>query len=123
MLEKTAAVLLDSVASFALYERRSVNKGQAFKRFYVPVIITTADLMVASFEPSSVSFKDGCLPDDAVFEAVPFVRFRKSFGGISFVGTVPPVEQAYRESERTVFVVNAEHWESFLIQWELTDVS
>lgn len=121
MLERTASILLDSVESFALYERKSIIKGQAFTRFYVPVIVTTADLMVSSFEPNAVSLEDGSLPDDALFEAVPFVRFRKSFGDIPFDGTVPPVDQAYSESERTVFVVNAENWETFLNQWELTD--
>lgn len=118
LLERTASELLDSIEAFASQEKRGTTDPQ-FRKFYVPIIVTTADLMVSLFEPNSISLKDGSLPKDAVFETVPYVRFRKSFRDISLGYNTLPVEQAYRESERTVFIVNAEHWKTFLIEWEI----
>lgn len=118
LLERTASDLLDSVEAFAFQEKRSTDDPD-FRRIYAPVIVTTAELMVSFFEPSSISLKDGSLPRDTVFETVPYVRFRKSFRNTSFRGKNIPVQQAYRESERTVFIVNAEHWKTFLNEWEI----
>jgi len=118
LLERTATDLLDSVEAFAFQEKRSTVDPN-FTRFYVPIIVTTAELIVSYFEPGSISLKDGSLPKNAVFETVPYVRFRKSFRDMSLRDMIIPVQQAYRESERTVFIVNAEHWKTFLYEWEI----
>ena len=120
MLEKTASELLDSLEAFAYQEKKAATDPK-FRRFYVPVIVTTAELIVSFFDPTAISIKDGSLPKEAVFETVPYVRFRKSFGDMSssFAFKPVPVEQVHQESERTVFVVNAEHWKNFLSEWEI----
>jgi hypothetical protein len=77
ILERIASDLIDSVEALAWQERERLTSHVALRRIYNPVIITTAELRVSSFEPSSISLRDGCLPEDPAFEIVPYIRFRK----------------------------------------------
>ena len=122
ILEKIAFELVESVEAFALHEKRLMDaiasNAARCTRFYVPVIITTAKLIVAQLDPSSISVKDGTLPDDSSFEEVPYVRFCKSLSSCFYDPNIKTVEEAYGASERTVFIVNSEHWVEFLHKWE-----
>ena len=118
ILEKTAFDLIESVEALA-WQERLCRDTEPFIRFYVPVIITTAKLTVAHFDPSSISVEDGTLSEESSVESVPYVRFSKSLSSFSHDPNITTIEEAYGASERTVFIVNSEHWISFLRSWEM----
>jgi len=126
LLERSAAELIESVEALALQEKE-LNDNQAstnfaFSRVYIPVIVTTAELVVAIFEPNSISLSDGSLPDQAVFQSVPYIRFRKSLTS-SYLSSKcrQTIKEVYQETERTVFVVNAGHFNKFINIWEMNE--
>jgi hypothetical protein len=117
-LEKTAAELIESVEALA-YQESKFDKiipkpSSDFGRIYIPVIVTTAELKVASFDPHKISIKDGSIPDDAEFTTVPSIRFRKSFSSKINESKQDTLYNLHKEMERTVFVVNAENFDKFL---------
>jgi len=125
ILERIASDLIEAVEALALQERKVLTSRSALRRIYVPVIITTAELRVSFFEPSSISLCDGSLPEDAAFEIVPYIRFRKSLRSEikseheSNSGEWEVLD-AHKASERIVFIVNAEKWSEFLDKWEVS---
>ena len=123
LLERTAFDLIESVEALAWQERKlqEGNGGNLFlfERRYTPVIITTAELRVSFFDPSSISSHDGTLPNDTSFEVVPYIRFRKSLTSNFGSSIGKSIQEAYQTSERTVFVVNSESWIDFLEKWEI----
>jgi len=130
LLERTASELVNSIESLAyqekeLEERRfqedPTNYQRWFQRVYIPVIVTTAKLIVARFDPSSISLVDGSLPSNAVFNTVPYVRFRKSLSSSVAYSFQQTLQDVHKQTERTVFVVNAEGFHDFIENWEITD--
>lgn len=123
LLERTAAELVDSIEALANQEKNfkrdpAIFRELSFRRVYIPVIVTTAELKVAFFEPSSISLTDGSLPPDTHFETVSYVRFRKSLAGNIVSKSYQSLEDVYEASERIVFVVNAEGFSDFLKKWQ-----
>jgi hypothetical protein len=114
LLERTAADLIESVEALALQERKHVTGGHLFRRCYIPVIVTTAELVVSTFEPGSISLKDGCLPQDSNFENVPYIRFSKSLSTQYEPSQGENILETHEQTKRIVFVVNAENIEDFL---------
>jgi hypothetical protein len=117
LLERTASELIEATEAFArqeqeLYKRYPSPRPQ-FQRIYIPIIVTTAELIVSRFEPGRISLKDGSLPDDAIFEEVPSVRFRKSLTGKLPSGQ-DSVKKVHDDTQRTIFIVNAGKFEEFL---------
>jgi len=112
MLERLAnqvVAAVDNVASDdnSLMMRVSKEKGFPFFGFYVPVIVTTANLQVCRFDSSQVSLGDGTIPNGQ-FESFPMVRFRKTFIKSAAVhSSAKTLQAAGRENERTVLVINA----------------
>jgi len=123
ILEKTAFNLIESAEALAWQEKRCMGHDESytdpFIRFYIPVIVTTAKLAVAHFDPSLISAEEGTLPNDFSFESVKYIRFFKSLSSPSRSPKVTTISEAHEASERTVFVVNSEHWISFLRSWEM----
>ncbi len=123
LLERTASELIASVEALALQERELTEKGQAsdvrFRRCYIPVIVTTAQLQVACFDPSEVSLVDGTLPAEANFSEVPYVRLRKALTNSFSTTSQTNLTEAYQKAERTVFIVNAEKFGDFLYTCEV----
>jgi hypothetical protein len=120
LLERTASDLVHSVEALARQEMELAEHAGTpnFSRLYIPVLVTTARLFAASFDPSTVSLQDGALPKDASFEEVPFVRFRKALS----VRSQPPagdLRELNKATERTIFVVQAESLTLFLNRFEL----
>ena len=74
----------------------------------LPVIVTSAKLYVGKFSPADVNLTAGEL-DDASFEEVSHVRFRKSLSGVEVPTEFEPesLEDLAYGSVRTVFVVEA----------------
>ncbi len=134
ILEKTASELIQATEALA-FQDKEIAEQHAFKgktlderrilgfsltKIYVPVIVTTAELRVAFFDASSVSLAEGSLDDNATFETVPYIRFRKSFSSKSaYPEDALSLKDEYTANERTVFVVNAERFGEFLNQWEI----
>jgi hypothetical protein len=125
LLERTASELAIAVSAFAFQESnfqesRSPSQQFEFNRIYIPIVVTTANLIVSYFDPETISLKNGSLPSDAGYETVPSVRFRKSLTTISPKRTPPQsIEEAHIMTERTVFIVNAEGFQEFLNNWHI----
>jgi hypothetical protein len=118
LLERISAELIEAIEALALQEKEHVTGGHFFHRLYVPVIITTAELIISSFEPGSISLKDGCLPPDSDFKVVPFVRFTKTLATQYGGPYGKNVQETHELAKRTVFIVNAENIEEFLSSWK-----
>lgn len=106
LLERDAYLVVSGAKAFALHEKRrhDVQTTVAASQLYIPVIVTTAVLSVAGYDPEEVSLETGKLGSSPAFhETVPFVRFRKCF-------SAPESDT----SERTVFVVTATSFGRFL---------
>ena len=125
LIEKTAAELTLATECLALEHKDYRHKtGDDLKMFF-SVIVTTAKLTVATFDPAAISLQDGTL-SDSKFETVPFVRFRKQLGVHHSLFTPEQYltggDLAYLK-ESTVFVVHAEHICSFLTDFEVRSSS
>ena len=121
LLEDVSRTLLDEVdieASKAAQElrtsERTGNPG-AFRVCIVPVVVTNALLSVVTVHLDGISLLDGKAPDDVPVEPVPFVRFRKT---LALPGPSPIGARYHTDhrgpTERTVFVVQAQHIVEFL---------
>jgi hypothetical protein len=117
MLERVAGQLAASVDAVCA-DLLSLNEQKLHRDLLIPVVVTTARLYVTTFDPATVSLETGEI-DNADFQRVPAVRFRKSLGP-----TEAPDEfeaEALRDymgaSLRTVFVVEAAHFAEWLGQF------
>lgn len=123
LLERTAAELVESIEALAIQEKQLEETQAALQfgihRIYIPVIVTTAELRVALFEPRAISLNDGSLPGDTSFKPVPFLRFRKSLTSRVNSTGEHSLKTAHEATERTVFIVNAEGLLEFLQRWEI----
>ncbi len=125
ILESLAAEVIESVEGLANEEVLIArSSGQLHARiFVIPIIVTNATLVVCRFAPDKIRINDGTLdPSDTEIEEVPFIRFRKSivtdFPNERFYN----LKEANRARERTVFVVNANHIDSFLTNWNIEPI-
>ena len=117
LLERVSAYLSKSLDCLA-DEDLGMIKPQTTDdfRIYMPVIVTTARLRVCRVRPETVSMTDGQV-QDAIFETVPMVRFRKAFSSRLPPSSSPrDLESATTEKERTVLVVNATEFSNVLTQ-------
>jgi hypothetical protein len=117
LLERTAAELIESVEALALQEKEHVTGGNLFRRLYVPVIVTTAELVISSFDPKAISLKDGSLPKDSDFQHVPYIRFSKTLTTQYGTSHGRDILETHKQTIRTIFIVNAENIENFLNEW------
>lgn len=114
MIERVASTLVRACES--VYTQQMNSKlGQAvtFRAVYVPVIVTTADLHVAS---GDASLEDGVMRDPRS-DPVEVVRLRKSLG--QPWENIEDLRDANEQSQRTVFVVRARAIVEFLKDWRL----
>jgi len=119
MLERLSSLVLRSLESLANEELSYTKRLDTKACLYVPVIVTNATLHVCRFNPLNIDISTGQI-DDADFEQVPCVRFRKNFSS-----TIPSgkpqrdLETANRSNERTIFVVNSGQLAEILEEWEI----
>jgi hypothetical protein len=90
-----------------------------FSRWYVPVLVTTARLFAAAFDPAAVTLNDGTLPKNTSFEEVQYIRFRKSLSSLHQGSSSDNLQELNSESERVIFVVHAESITAFLNNFEM----
>jgi len=118
ILERTASELIESIETLALQDKKIIEsrsrRPNDLNLICIPVIVTTAKLIVSVFEPESISLEDGTIPSDATFESVPSVRFRKSLDTKFPLPPPPNLQEVHKKSERTVFVVNSEYFLDFI---------
>jgi hypothetical protein len=130
ILERTAAELIQAIEAFSWQEKElqqiQVNEklrmGQPlneFRRLYIPLIITTATLIISQFDPGSISLRDGSLPPESTFVPVPVVRFRKSLTTEYNLLGVNDIHDIHEKTQRTIFIVNAEKFHEFLESWNI----
>ncbi|MFH1267305.1 MAG: hypothetical protein ABIK89_16400, partial [Planctomycetota bacterium] len=76
---------------------------------YVPVVVTSAELSVATFSAGEIDAVAGELPRDrGEFHPVPFIRFHKSLTTtVERLGESRNFRDVSRLMERSVFVVSA----------------
>ena len=125
MLERVASSLLLSTEALAREELQLDNQKHFRNyRFYIPVIVTTAQLQVCRLNPSDVDLKNGKVEEVQVeYEKAPSLRFRKAFGTLNEHAVAESLEEVHIESMRTVIVVNAAELASFLNQMDLKQQS
>ncbi len=111
-MENIAAPLLRSVESLAMQDARALKPGQHM--FYIPVIVTTAQLYVCQYSMQDISSLGELSDDKAKCEPVGYVQFTKSLSTTLRPGDdLGNLAEINSWSQRTVFVVNI----SSLIEW------
>lgn len=124
MLERIGGELVSATEAFAYEERDFRRRGESV-RIYLSVLVTTADLKVATFAPDQIALDDGILPE-ANFTKVPYVRFRKQMSQRSIPLTQADYENHTRvdyRRENTVFVVRANALADFLKSIDIPSTS
>lgn len=120
MLERVSSVLLRSLECLANEEiNLQAQTTSPALSIYCPMIVTNAALQVCRFNVSSVDISTGRL-NDADFEEVPFIRFRKNLSS-TLANRKPQstLEKINLDNERTVFVINAAHLTKVMQEWEV----
>jgi hypothetical protein len=121
MLERIAAEVSSATEAIALEELPMIQKWGYGLRIYASVIVTTADLLLSSFDSSKVSIATGDL-SQANHEPQRWMRFRKHLSstapGIP-IGDDFDFQAISSAKERQVFVVNALALPDFLRQWRV----
>jgi hypothetical protein len=124
MLERVSSLLLSATEAIA-QEQVTIDLAHRHRPsslwFYVPVIVTNADLRICSFDPAKVDASDGLLPSDATFEKVKAVRFFKNLSFRLDPGRVGTLTAANLAKNRTIIVVNATALQEFLREFEAVE--
>jgi hypothetical protein len=124
-LERVAGELISSTEALALEERDYRQENVEHIHMYFNVVVTTAALAVAKFDPAHLSLADGTLAK-AEFTEIPFVRVRKQFSLRPALLTpadwMRQDDPDYRR-ENTVFVVRADKLVDFLHMFDIPNSS
>ena len=112
-------VALDAFAVQTIEIHRSSIMEEGRQWAFIPVMVTTARLVVCEVEVGGVDLATGNLASGE-FTEVPWVRFHKPLSvkleGISESTTFDDLR---RQGERTIFVVNAFHLSNVLGSWKM----
>jgi hypothetical protein len=122
-LEKISGELLLSLEYLAIDETEFLVKTFPEKNplldneiCYVPLIVTTADLQLFTFNPKDFDIKTGKIIKSSG-ESVQYIRFKKNLSShIKFenLGKNYDYSKENKEFDRTVFIVHAEYLIEFL---------
>jgi hypothetical protein len=122
LLERTSAEVVlatDAIAQeeLTIFEARN----NSLHRVYTPMIVTTAELFVCDADYRKVNFDTGEV-DNATVRAVPFIRFTKRLSAGKISRKSATLEDVSNQSERSVIVVQANSFLTFLQQWDLSNL-
>lgn len=108
LLERDAQLLIRGTEAWATwFKEQFKEKDPQVDRLILPVIVTTAKLFVAEYDPSQLSLDTGTLDARTTsITPVDWVRFRKAFTS----------QRSSGEDDRTVFVVRAFAYQQWLEQ-------
>lgn len=121
MLERIAADVVAATEGIAWEDRAFQPQRRDALRMYFSVVVTTAQLTVGVFDAARISIADGTL-QDAAYEEVPVVRFRKQLSTRSPTITETGGDEhraLIRAKEHTVLVVNSKALLDFLSEFEV----
>lgn len=121
MLERIAAEVTEATEGFAYEELKLFGKSPDELRMYFNVIVTTAKLQLFNFNPDEIAIENGKL-DKGTFKAVPYLRFRKQLSNVTAPASLSKMygySGLLRAKENTIFVVNSEHFDEFLTEFEI----
>lgn len=121
LIERSSAELVSATEALAMEDKSLSLDDREDLKIYFNVIVTTATLQVCRFNAQSISLKDGTL-EDANFEEVPYVRFRKQLNPVYEIPEIYQVaghQDVAKAKENTVFVVNSSHLFEFLRDFEI----
>jgi hypothetical protein len=121
-LEKIAGELLLSLEYLAIQEAQLIAERYQGLKFpnismlYLPVIVTTAGLQTAVFDPSDFDLKAGKITGSISPTPVNFIRFRKNLAtNINYDRrALHTLQDLNIEYDRTIFVVQVESLLEFL---------
>lgn len=130
MLERVASDVLLMIESLAKEESGYVGaRIGAFPIIYVPIIVTTAKLLVCKFQESDLDLQTGTLPKDKVeFIKVPLIQFQKGLQSnidsegkslANVTGSITNLKQLNEFNQRSVFIVQANELTNFLKGFQL----
>jgi hypothetical protein len=125
MLERVAAETTAAMEAIAIEELPVITKRQYGLRMYVPVIVTTARLVVSRFDPKLVVLKNG-EASTVSHETHPWIRFRKQFSPEFATQPKDPewdFSALATAKEKLVYVVNVESFAEFLAKWDVANNS
>jgi hypothetical protein len=119
LLERTAAEVVRATEALAgqnlaIHAPRNIR----FSCVYVPVIVSTARLLICDVDPAQFDPAIGEIPGDE-FSEVSMVRFSKSFGHPTTYGDATRLEDIAAYSGSSVLVVQAKYSLEFLQQWHV----
>jgi hypothetical protein len=119
-LERLSSLLLRSLEAIADEGLGYSSQSSGASRVYVPVIVTNATLLVCRFDPAQTDLSAGRI-DDADFEPVKCVRFRKNFSSTtSLAKPQEDLKTSNRYNERTIFVINSGALADTLGRWDMS---
>lgn len=123
MLERIAGQLLLATEALADEEPKCMCgvEGAPTFGYFIPMIVTNAELKVCDFEVGDVGMETGDLPSAGVnFEGVNWIRFEKSFATHYQTINIPmSLAESNKENQRTVFIVHAPALSAFLAEWHI----
>ncbi len=120
MLEREASKIIEATEAFAIEEKLLRIPDPNDLRAYFSVIVTTADLKICRFDHDKIDIKSGEITE-CDFEDVPFIRFRKALTARNEDPPQNDIYKMFQEKERTVLVINSNHFVDFLKKWKRGD--
>lgn len=132
LLERVASDVLLMAESLATEESPAVSaRIGGFPMIYIPIIVTTAKLLVCEFEETDVEIQTGTIPFDKVeFTEVPYIQFEKSLQSniessgaslMNLLGETPGLAELHQFKQRSVFVVHSSEIVNFLSCFKLQE--
>jgi hypothetical protein len=120
LLERLASQVCSATDGLAS-DYLQLHEQSRSSNIVIPVIVTTAELLIGRFDPKDVHLATGEI-DKVSFSKVPHLRFRKSLTAGGHAGDYEPERliDLSADSERTVFIVNSSHFIPWLNEFQIS---
>lgn len=116
LLERLGGKLLLSIDAIMEEAAQIAQPSDPEQYVYIPCVITTAELVVASVDPLQVSLEDGTV-SNFVYETVDYIKFRKSLVTNLSAGANPAhLADSSLDKQRTLLIVNSKNLDRTLKQ-------
>ncbi|KKW17022.1 MAG: hypothetical protein UY56_C0005G0047 [Parcubacteria group bacterium GW2011_GWA1_50_14] len=96
--------------------------GNVTKILYLPVVVTTANLYLANFDPSQVSKDDGAIDLSSVsYEEKPWLTYDFPLPDYLKYSSIFHNHINKNVERATTFIVNSKHWSNFLQHMDFSE--
>ena len=104
------------------------NEKKVNKILFLPIVVTTADLFIADYDPEKVDLKTGEIdkkdikfngPKNWVTYEFPLPDYLKHSGEMNYLPSQEGTEILIDTERITTFIVNSGHWKEFLEKFNL----